>query len=251
MKKVTLLILILFLACQKNQKANQETPSQKSTYPSKQVASTTIPQDNSTKDTVIADWDGNQLKLVYQKINNSNAVAITFKGKTVLLYQTKSASGVRFADKHEQYVWFEKGDNILFLKDEEVLFSSPEQFLKFSEAKNYFIKKEYPNKEVHPLKIISATQFNTLFGAATTMGKEGMPTKIDFSKYYVVAIIGKTNTKGNEIDVRSVILLRNTITVTVFVTPKEEGKTQSYSSRPVKLLIIANKYQGKIKMESY
>lgn len=123
--------------------------------------------------------------------------------------------------------------------------------LKFSEAKNYFIKNNYPDKELHSLKIISETQFNTLFGAATTMGKSGMPTRIDFSKYYVVALIGKTNNKSAEIDVKSVIKLRNTITVTVFVTPKEEGKTQGYSSRPVKLLIIENKYQGKIKIDSY
>lgn len=252
MKKLTLICLMVFLqvGCQITSKEKKEMPSKKVLISKQDPVNNTL-KDGITKDTIINDFEGNQLKLVYKKINNTNAVAITFKGRTEILYQTRSGSGIRFADKSEQDVLFEKGDKIQFSKDDTVLFSAPEQFLKFSEAKNYFIKNNYPNKELHPLKIISETHFNSIFGAATTMGKEGMPTKIDFSKYYVVALIGKTNNKANEIDVRSVVKLRNTITITVFIISKEEGKTQSYSSRPVRILIIENKYQGKIKIDSY
>ena len=50
----------------------------------------------------------------------------------------------------------------------------------FEVAKNYFFKNnqvipEYP-------KIVSEEEFNKLFGMATTMGEDGKPTAIDFTR---------------------------------------------------------------------
>lgn len=252
MRKLTLIyfLMLLQVGCQKTCKVKNQIP-QKNLLITKQDTINNNQKNIIIKDTVINDFEGNQLKLVYSKINGTNSVVITFNGKTEILYQTKSGSGVRFADKNEQYVFFENSENIQLLKKNVVVFSSNVQFLKFSEAKNYFIKNNYPNKELHSLKIISEIQFYSVFGSATTMGKEGMPTKIDFSKYYVVALIGKINNLANEIDVRSVVKLRNTISITVFTTSKEAGGTTSYSSRPFKILIIENKHQGKIKIDAF
>ena len=47
-------------------------------------------------------------------------------------------------------------------------------------AANYFVKNTV-NQLDNP-KIETAEKFNEIFGMATTMGKEGKPTEIDFSK---------------------------------------------------------------------
>ena len=50
----------------------------------------------------------------------------------------------------------------------------------FEIAKNYFFKnnQEIPSSP----KITTAEEFGKLFGMATTMGEDGKPTEIDFTK---------------------------------------------------------------------
>ncbi len=57
----------------------------------------------------------------------------------------------------------------------------------FNVAKNYFIKNTVTNLE--DPKIETLEKFNELFGMATTMGKDGKPTEIDFTKQYVIAVV--------------------------------------------------------------
>lgn len=203
-------------------------------------------------DTVLKDIDGNELKLSHGKENATATVTFTFKGETAVLKQVLSGSGIRYADEKEHFVLFVKGGNeVTLLKDDKVVFSTPEKFLEYTEAKNYFVKNDYPDKEMHSAKLTSEAELSKIFGAAATMGKEGVPTKIDFSKYYAIALIGKTNNEGNDIAVGSVIKLNNTVTVTLSVNPKEEGKKQSYTSRPFKILVVDKKYQGDIKVDAF
>ena len=57
----------------------------------------------------------------------------------------------------------------------------------FEVAKNYFFKNDQVIPE-YP-KITTEEEFNKLFGMATTMGKDGKPTAIDFTKQFVLAIV--------------------------------------------------------------
>ncbi|MGE5363638.1 MAG: hypothetical protein ACM3SM_05865, partial [Bacteroidota bacterium] len=57
----------------------------------------------------------------------------------------------------------------------------------FSAAKNYFVNNTVKNLD-NP-KIETSEKFNEIFGMAATMGCDDMPTKIDFAKQYVIAVI--------------------------------------------------------------
>ena len=57
----------------------------------------------------------------------------------------------------------------------------------FEVAKNYFFKND--QKIPSSPKITTAEEFGKLFGMATTMGENGKPTPIDFTKKFVLAIV--------------------------------------------------------------
>src|SRR5574344_1483932 len=59
--------------------------------------------------------------------------------------------------------------------------------IKYSQAKNYFVLNTVDKAS---LNVIGSQQdFDSLFGAAATMGKDGEPTAIDFDKQSVIAVI--------------------------------------------------------------
>ena len=68
----------------------------------------------------------------------------------------------------------------------------------FEVAKNYFFKndQEIPASP----KITTAEDFGKLFGMATTMGEEGKPTEIDFTKQFVLAIVLPVTNLATEIN---------------------------------------------------
>jgi len=54
-------------------------------------------------------------------------------------------------------------------------------------AKNYFFRNDAAIP-ADPL-VKTREQFESLFGMATVMGKDGMPTEIDFEKEFVIALV--------------------------------------------------------------
>ena len=67
----------------------------------------------------------------------------------------------------------------------------------FEVAKNYFFKndQEIPASP----KITTAEEFGKLFGMATTIGEDGKPTEIDFTKQFVLAIVLPVTNLATEI----------------------------------------------------
>ena len=67
----------------------------------------------------------------------------------------------------------------------------------FEVAKNYFFKndQEIPSSP----KITTAEEFGKLFGMATTMGNDGKPTEIDFTRQFVLAIVLPVTNLATEI----------------------------------------------------
>jgi hypothetical protein len=129
-------------------------------------------------------------------------------------------------------------------KNEEI--SSNETKIPFLEAKNYFVKNNYPEKEIHSLVLKTQKDFEEIFGMASTMGTEGKPTNIDFNKQYAIAIIGNTTDKATTIDVISLKKNNNEILLEYKIN---EGEKVSFKSRPFKLIIIDNSYDGAVKMQ--
>lgn len=113
-------------------------------------------------------------------------------------------------------------------------------------AKNYFVKNTVGEEKNGVHKIESQADFDSLFSAAATMGKDGMPTEINFDKQFVIAIITSTSDLTPTID--SIILEKQGQEIAV--TYKEVlGEKQSYQIRPVAILIIDKQYQGPLKSE--
>jgi hypothetical protein len=105
----------------------------------------------------------------------------------------------------------------------------------YTVAKNYFVKNTV-DKFDSP-KIETAEQFEAVFGMATTMGPDGMPTYIDFAKQFVIAIIFPPTDFSTKIE--AISLEKNAANELVFSYKVEKGKAkQSYMIRPMLAIVV-------------
>ncbi len=110
----------------------------------------------------------------------------------------------------------------------------------FEVAKNYFFKN---NQEIPASpKITTAEEFGKLFGMATTMGKDGKPTEIDFTKQFVLAIVLPVTNLATEINPTRIEEKGETL---FFFYNAKVGEAQTYSTRPISLIILDKKYADK------
>lgn len=110
----------------------------------------------------------------------------------------------------------------------------------FEVAKNYFFKndQEIPASP----KITTAEEFGKLFGMATTMGEDGKPTEIDFTKQFVLAIVLPVTNLATEITPVRVEEQGDTL---YYYYDAKTGEAQSYSTQPMSLIILDRKYADK------
>jgi hypothetical protein len=114
----------------------------------------------------------------------------------------------------------------------------------FTVAKNYFFK----NGAVIPdnPKISSADEFQKLFGMAAVMGKDGIPTAIDFSKQFVLAVVLPVTDVYTEIQPVDVKVINGEL---VYEYSVKTGEKMTYSMRPMALIVLDREYDGlKVKM---
>jgi hypothetical protein len=112
----------------------------------------------------------------------------------------------------------------------------------FSEARNYFFRND-ARQPTELLIIHSQAELEQYFGEAAFMGKGGEPTKIDFSKQFVVAKVlpvtnHLTNISLQRIEHSGDKHLTLVWHIAVNDTP------QSYSMQPMKLVVLDKKYEG-------
>ena len=110
----------------------------------------------------------------------------------------------------------------------------------FEVAKNYFFKndQEIPASP----KVTTEEEFNKLFGMATTMGEDGKPTPIDFTKQFVLAIVLPVTDYDTEISPMKVEEKGDSLLYTYEV---KQGEQQSFSIQPVSIIILDKKYENK------
>ena len=112
----------------------------------------------------------------------------------------------------------------------------------FTIAKNYFVKNTAP-KLTTP-RIDSETIFNTYFGMATTMGDNGLPTKIDFNSQSVIGLILPETNQNTTI---SPIALKKVKSGNILLSYKVlQNQKQSFSITPFLVLIIPKIEKGKV-----
>ncbi|MET3034782.1 hypothetical protein ABXT08_01650 [Chryseobacterium sp. NRRL B-14859] len=118
----------------------------------------------------------------------------------------------------------------------------------YTEAKNYFVKNTFKSNTVTVKKIISQQEFDEIFGAAATMGKDGQPTLIDFSKDYVIALIGtETNAHLNpEFNIKGLVKKGNSVILSYAKSGWSASTPASYNVMPMKILIVSKQYDGNV-----
>ena len=111
----------------------------------------------------------------------------------------------------------------------------------FEVAKNYFFKN---GKDILPAnpKITTEEEFSKLFGMATTMGKDGKPTPIDFGKQFVLAVVLPVTDFETEINPVKVEEKGDSLFYSYEV---KTGEKQSFSIQPVSIIILDKKYENK------
>lgn len=108
----------------------------------------------------------------------------------------------------------------------------------FEEVKNYFFRN---NAEIPESPLIdSSEQFESLFGTAAFMGKDGQPTSIDFDKEFVIAVVNPMTDCSTELVPES---LRKEDGELVFTYQETIGEQQSWTMQPILLVKVDRKYR--------
>ncbi|MPS71663.1 MAG: hypothetical protein E2590_00750 [Chryseobacterium sp.] len=115
----------------------------------------------------------------------------------------------------------------------------------YKEAKNYFVKSNI-NAAIDSPKFETQQEFEKVFGTATTMGGNGKPTPIDFSKEFVVAQIEDPSTQTIEL---KPVSIRKNSNILEIKYKRIAGENQSYTTQTAMILIIDRKYEGDVNFE--
>lgn len=111
----------------------------------------------------------------------------------------------------------------------------------YSEARNYFFRKD-AKQPTELLIICSQAELEQYFGEAAFMGKGGEPTKIDFSKQFVVAKALPVTNHSTNISLRRIERSSdNHLTLVWHIAVNDTP--QSYSMQPMKLMVLDKKYE--------
>lgn len=121
--------------------------------------------------------------------------------------------------------------------------NTPQKNISYKPAKKYFVKNTYDNKDLSEKIITSQDEFDQVFGAASTMGINGKPTPIDFSKENVLALIyPKTSL---EVKIIPISLQENKQNI-VYSYKVTEGAQRSFMTIPNAIIIIQKPDSKKI-----
>ena len=110
----------------------------------------------------------------------------------------------------------------------------------FLPVQNYFVKNNFKNTPTLMIKITNNKYFDSIFGMATTMGKDGKPTVIDFKKQFILAIVKKESNQPIELKALSITKTKsNQLTYTY---TNKTDKAGSFSMCASLLVMLDNKF---------
>lgn len=115
----------------------------------------------------------------------------------------------------------------------------------YTEAHGYFVRNDAPASPA--CYYDSKEAFDNVFGRAAVMGKNGMPTRIDFAHQSVIAIIGRETSSPTEYI--PVSLMWQADTLCLKYKAKEDAPT-TYTMTPLLLLVLdKNNASPNVKLE--
>jgi len=114
----------------------------------------------------------------------------------------------------------------------------------YSVAKNYFVKNSVKQTDLKNSKIEVKEGFDEFFGPATRMGTEGKPTEIDFSRQYVIAVLGKETDSATEII--PVSLKRDDKNQIILNYRVKRGARQTFKIRPSLIVLVDKSNHGTV-----
>lgn len=104
----------------------------------------------------------------------------------------------------------------------------------YNRMNNYYINNHFPNG-THKLVIHNQQDFENVFGAGAVMGRNGQPTRIDFSKQFVVAVILPETNRQTTIETALVRRVRDRLYFSYII---DEGHATSYTIRPYTAVVV-------------
>ncbi len=109
----------------------------------------------------------------------------------------------------------------------------------FTEAHNYFFRNDATIPE-SPM-ITTEEQFDSLFGMAAFMGPNGTPTKIDFKKEFVIAVVLPVT--DIETNLTPVSLTKDNDVLT-FVYDCKQGEKNSFTTQPLLMIVVDKAHEA-------
>lgn len=103
----------------------------------------------------------------------------------------------------------------------------------YTEAHGYFVRNDAPS---HPSCYYDSKEsFDGVFGSAAVMGKDGEPTRIDFARQSVIAVIGSATDRPTEYIPVSLVSQADTLYLKYNV---KEAAPTTYTMIPLLLLVL-------------
>ncbi|MBO4722625.1 MAG: hypothetical protein J5629_06805 [Muribaculaceae bacterium] len=99
---------------------------------------------------------------------------------------------------------------------------------------NYYVSNQMKNG-THKLVIHNQQEFESVFGSAAVMGRNGQPTNIDFRHQFVIAVILPETDRQTTIETVMLKRLGDRLYYSYII---EEGHRTSYTMRPFTAVIV-------------
>ena len=115
----------------------------------------------------------------------------------------------------------------------------------FQIINGYFVKNTFTDDTFPKAKITTQKEFDKMFGAAVFMGKNGMPTLINFKEQYVIAVLEKETDLNTTVTPINLKKVNNKILFEYRVLIE---KPQSFTIRPLMMILVDKKHIGKIEI---
>lgn len=109
----------------------------------------------------------------------------------------------------------------------------------YKEAENYYFRHDAQIPD-NP-KINTREEFESLFGMAAVMGKNGEPTSIDFDKQFVIAVVLPVTNKDVELNDERLIDDGHSLIFEYSVDYDED--VLSFEMQPFLLIVVDRKYE--------
>jgi len=104
----------------------------------------------------------------------------------------------------------------------------------YNRMNNYYVNNNLSNG-THKLVIHNQQEFESVFGEGAVMGRNGHPTRIDFSRQFVVAVILPETNRQTTIETALVRRLGDKLYFSYII---DEGHATSYTMRPYTAVIV-------------